>query len=140
MGSDCVFCKIGVGQIPSHKLHEDASTFAFLDIRPLTRGHALVIPKRHAVKLEDLSAAEAQAVMLAIHRLAPRLEEAVGAPATTIALHNGKEAGQEVPHLHFHLVPRTAGDGGGPVHALFRTRPVVSGEELVALARKILPR
>lgn len=136
MAADCLFCKIVAGQIPSHKLHEDDQTLAFLDIRPLTKGHALVISKKHAVKLEDLAVDEARAVMAAIHRLAPKIQKAVGAPSSTIALHNGKEAGQEIAHLHFHIVPRSGGDGGGPIHALFRSRPTVSPEELAGLARE----
>lgn len=137
MAPDCVFCKIIAGSIPSHKVHEDAASFAFLDIRPLRKGHTLVISKKHVGKLDELSSHEAQGVMAAIHRVSPRVAKAAGAPAMTIALHDGKEAGQEVPHLHFHLVPRSSGDGGGPIHALFRDRPSVAPEEMARLAREI---
>lgn len=132
-----MFCKIARGGIPAHKVHEDAGALAFLDIRPLTKGHALVIPKKHYARLEDMPAHEAAQLMEVVHRLSSRLCQAVGAPASTIAINNGREAGQEVAHVHVHVVPRTAGDSGGPIHALFSRRPTVSPEELTALAQKV---
>jgi histidine triad (HIT) family protein len=137
MSDDCVFCKIAAGKIPSHTIHDDREVFAFLDIRPLTKGHALVVPKRHYVRIEDMPANEAATMMWTVHSLLPKLRAAVGAPSTTIAINNGKEAGQEVPHVHIHLVPRSDGDGGGPVHALFSKRPTVAPDELARLAQAI---
>jgi histidine triad (HIT) family protein len=137
MPDDCIFCKIATGQIPSHKVHEDANVLAFLDIHPLRRGHTLIIPKRHRARYEDLSPEEASQLMLAVHALTPRVCGAVGAPSSTIAINNGKEAGQEVPHVHVHLVPRSATDMAGPIHALFKDRPQVAPDELPLLAQKI---
>ncbi|HLE47688.1 MAG TPA: HIT family protein [Candidatus Thermoplasmatota archaeon] len=137
MAGECLFCRIVQGQIPSHKIYEDASTFAFLDIRPLTRGHTLVLPKTHAPKFEDLPPKEAQALFSTVHALVPRICQAVGAPATTIAINNGRESGQEVPHVHVHIVPRTRGDPGGPIHALFATRPLLAENEFPSLAEQI---
>ncbi len=130
----CIFCRIAAGEVPSHKVHEDAHAVAFLDIAPLARGHVLVIPKRHAPLLEDLSTDEARHLFGIIHLLSPRARDAVGASATTIAINNGRASGQEVPHLHIHIVPRAEGDGGGPIHAIMRRRPKVAD----SLLRRIL--
>ncbi len=137
---DCLFCAIAAGEIPSARIHEDERTFAFLDIHPLQRGHALVIPKAHAAKLEDAEPADAQAVMATAQRLAPILCDAVGRNDATIAINNGPEAGQEVAHLHLHIVPRQAGDAAGPIHALFAERPKPDAEDLTTLADDIVHR
>ena len=137
MAADCIFCKIAQGAIPSHKVYEDAKSLVFLDINPLTRGHALVIPKTHAVRFEDMNPELAQHLMRVAHQVLPALSRAVDAPASTIAINNGKEGGQEVPHVHVHLIPRTAGDGGGPIHALFPRRAPVDKDELSRLAKSV---
>lgn len=135
MPDDCLFCKIATGQIPSHKVYEDKDTLAFLDINPLTRGHTLVIPKAHAARFEDLARPAAERLMGVAHRILPAVTKAVGAPASTLAINNGREGGQEVPHVHVHIIPRSEGDGGGPIHALFARRAKASGDELAALAK-----
>jgi len=132
----CIFCRIAAGEIPSHKVHEDDRVLAFLDIAPLARGHVLVIPKRHAPLLEDLTTDEVMHLFETVHRLAPRARDAVGASATTIAVNNGRASGQEVEHLHVHIVPRREGDGGGPIHAIMRSRPRVPSEEMERIAKK----
>jgi histidine triad (HIT) family protein len=137
MSSDCIFCKIVRGEIPSHKVFDDAHTFAFLDIRPLARGHTLVIPKNHFGKLEDMPVEQAANLMRAVRSVTPAVSGAVGAPATTIAMNNGKEGGQEVPHVHVHVVPRWEKDGFGPIHALFRNKKPAPAEDLGALAEQV---
>ena len=137
MAGECLFCRIAQGQIPSHKVHEDDATFAFLDIRPLTKGHTLVIPKTHVPRFEDLPTKDAEALFRVVHALLPRICHAVGAPASTVAINNGRESGQEVPHVHVHIVPRTKGDPGGPIHALFATRPLLQEHDFPALADQI---
>jgi histidine triad (HIT) family protein len=137
MAADCIFCLIAAGKIPSHKILDDAKVLSFLDIKPLARGHLLVIPKAHYPKLEDVPASEASALMAAVQKVSAAVRKTLGAPATTIAVNNGKEAGQEVPHVHFHIVPRSADDGFGPIHALFQRRPPGAGEDLGTLSRKI---
>jgi histidine triad (HIT) family protein len=134
---DCVFCRIARGELSSHGLVRTETVLAFLDRNPLARGHTLVIPTTHAALLQDLSAEVAADLGRALHRLVPAVCRAAGASAATVALHNGRAAGQEVPHVHWHVVPRTAGDGGGPIHALFRRRPLVADEEQAALAQQI---
>jgi histidine triad (HIT) family protein len=137
--ADCIFCKIAEGAIPSMKVHEDAHTFAFLDINPLTIGHALVIPKRHYARLEDMAPSEQAALMAAIMRLVPAIQKGAGAPSSNVAFNNGPESGQEVPHVHCHVIPRREGDGGGPVHAIIppAVRPKTTKQELETLAQAI---
>jgi histidine triad (HIT) family protein len=135
--SGCLFCAIAAGDIPSAHLYEDGRVAAFLDIKPLARGHALVVPKRHAAKLEDASAEDRHALTDAAALLAPILCRATGAKDYTIAINNGPEAGQEVPHVHLHIVPRRSADAAGPIHALFRDPPSVSSEDLHDLAVQV---
>lgn len=133
----CLFCAIASGDIPSNRIHEDERTLAFLDINPLQRGHALVIPKAHADRLEDATPGDAAAVIQAAQRIAPALCEAVGATDATIAINNGPDAGQEVGHLHLHIIPRHQGDAAGPIHSLFADRPTPDADELTELAAQV---
>ena len=109
----CIFCKIVAGQIPCHKLYEDDSVLAFLDVGPLATGHALIIPKGHWVTLDQVPDDVAAACM----RIAPRLSRAIvaqtGVTAWNILQNNGEAAGQAVGHVHFHLIPRAPDDGLG---------------------------
>lgn len=135
--ADCLFCKIAAGDIPSATLYEDARVAAFLDIRPLAPGHALVVPKAHAAKLEDATPEDRHAIMDAVARLTPLLCRAAGVRDATVAINNGPDAGQEVQHVHVHIVPRAASDGAGPIHNLFERRPHVSSEDLHDLAVRV---
>ena len=134
---DCIFCQIVAGDIPSRTVYEDDDVLAFLDVNPLAPGHTLVIPKDHHETLADLPEDESSAVFSALHRLAPAVEAAADAPATTVAFNNGEAAGQEVPHVHGHIVPRFADDGGRPIHALVSDRPELDDDELDEIAAAI---
>jgi histidine triad (HIT) family protein len=114
-----IFEQIIDGEIPSFTVYEDETTYAFLDANPLAPGHTLVIPKEPYGRLNDMPADEAGEVFGIISDLAPAVEAAVGADASTVALNNGPEAGQEVPHVHWHIIPRFADDDVGPIHRLF---------------------
>lgn len=114
-----IFEQIIDGEIPSFTVYEDETTYAFLDANPLAPGHTLVIPKEPYERLNDMPADEAGTVFGLISDLAPAVEDAVGADASTVALNNGPEAGQEVPHVHWHIIPRFADDDVGPIHRLF---------------------
>lgn len=133
----CLFCAIAAGDIPSAHLYEDGRVFAFLDIKPLAPGHALVVPKRHAAKLEDATPEDRHALMEAVALLAPVLCRETDAKDCTVAVNNGPDAGQEVQHVHVHLVPRKAGDGAGPIHAMHWPRPSVPSEEMHDLAVRV---
>jgi len=124
-----IFRKILDGEIPSHDVYEDEDTYAFLDVNPLARGHTLVIPKQDAETLEDLDDG-GEALFDTVRRLAPRVADAVDAPAYNVGLNNGEASGQEVPHAHIHIVPRFEGDGGHPIHAIQPSPPSVDDEDM----------
>ncbi len=134
---DCIFCAIASGAIPSARVHEDEHTLAFLDIQPLREGHALVIPKAHAQHLEDLDGSAAHALMTTTQKVIQALKSTLGVSDTTVAINNGPAAGQEVPHVHIHIIPRTTGDAPGPIHALFSERPEMDGADIQTLAARV---
>lgn len=111
---------------------------AFLDAFPLAAGHTLIVPKAHFQKIQEMATLDVLAVFNLTHEITDRVESAAGARASTIAIHNGREAGQEVPHVHVHIIPRRPGDGAGPVHSMFRNRPKLSAQDLDALLGKML--
>ena len=137
MSDDCIFCSIVEGEIPSRTVYEDDDVVAFLDANPLARGHTLVVPKAHHQFLSDLPEELSASVFAAVRTVTPRVEAAVDADAHTIAINDGPAAGQEVPHLHVHVVPRFDGDGGGPIHAIAGQRPDLDDDELDAIADDI---
>jgi histidine triad (HIT) family protein len=114
---DCIFCKIVYGQIPTRIIDETPHSVAFLDAFPLARGHTLVIPKKHHVKIQDMSDRENSDLFSLVHKVISKIDQITG--ATLVAVHNGKDAGQEIPHVHVHLVPRTTGDSAGAIHSMF---------------------
>ncbi|MFC3477666.1 HIT family protein [Halobacterium litoreum] len=137
MSEDCIFCRIVDGELPARVVYEDDDVLAFLDANPLAPGHTLVVPKDHYETLGDLPADEGEAVFAALHRLTPVVEAAVGADGSNVAFNNGEAAGQEVPHVHGHVIPRFEDDGGRPVHAVAGSRPDLSDDELDAIADDI---
>jgi len=112
--SDCIFCKIVRGEVPASRLYEDDATLAFMDIRPMTPGHALVIPKRHAAFIEDLPEGTVGPILETARKIAAAIRRSgLRCEAVSLYLANGKEAGQEVFHVHIHVIPRFQGDGFG---------------------------
>ena len=134
---ECIFCSIVEGEIPSREVYETDEVLAFLDANPLAEGHTLVIPKAHHERLTDMPESLAAEVMDALYHVTGAVEAAVDAEATTVAFNNGEAAGQEVPHVHGHVIPRWAGDGGGPIHAVAGQRPDLGDDELDAVAERI---
>jgi histidine triad (HIT) family protein len=110
---DCVFCKIIDGQLPSMKIDEDDSTLTFMDIHPLTSGHCLVVPKRHAATIFVADVHDLEAAMVAAKRVALAIQEALRPDGLNVLQANGAAAFQSVPHFHLHLIPRWADDGKG---------------------------
>lgn len=110
--STTVFDRIVAGELPCHRLYEDADVLAFLDIYPLSRGHTLVIPKQPAVTLDQLSEGHAAAIGRVLPRLCRALLKATGAQAFNVLQNNGAEAHQAIPYVHFHVIPKYA-DGSG---------------------------
>jgi histidine triad (HIT) family protein len=108
---ECIFCKIVRADIPSYKVYEDDYTLAFLDIAPVSKGHTLVIPKKHYVNFEDIPEEELSAVIKTVKRVGRMLKENFGVVGYNMQVNNDSIAGQIIPHIHFHLIPREEGDG-----------------------------
>jgi len=109
--SDCVFCKIVAGQIPSTRVFEDEHTLAFMDLGQVNPGHVLVAVKKHAANLFELDDLQAAAVARASTRVARAIRDAFGPAGLSVYQANGKVAGQTVFHYHVHLLPRHEADG-----------------------------
>lgn len=107
---DCIFCKILGGEIPSKKLYEDEDVLAFLDINPANPGHSLVITKKHYETLPEVPDRELEKLVLAVKKIASVLTETVACEGYNIHQANLKAAGQVVPHVHFHIIPRRTDD------------------------------
>jgi histidine triad (HIT) family protein len=108
---ECIFCKIIKGEIPSYKVYEDEKTFAFLDINPINVGHTLVIPKNHVPRISAAEDEDLQALAMILKKVIKGLEDALGVDNLNVFVNQGEDAGQIVPHLHYHVAPRYAGDG-----------------------------
>lgn len=107
---NCIFCKIAAGEVPCTKLLEDASALAFLDIGPLAEGHVLLIPKDHYATIDQMPAAAAAGLLRHLPGLAKAVQSAVGCEGLNVLQNNGTVAHQVVQHVHFHIIPRGAGD------------------------------
>ena len=140
MTENCVFCAIVEGRIPSHTVYEDEKTLVFLDIHPSAPGHTLVIPKAHIARVEDLPEEDARSLFAALHKIVGRIQDAVGAPATTIGINNSRESGQEVPHVHIHVIPRNRGDRGGIIQGVSGSPQRLNDEEMARIAKEIRER
>ncbi|KPL24932.1 MAG: hypothetical protein AMJ75_02505 [Phycisphaerae bacterium SM1_79] len=108
---DCVFCKMVAGQIPVTKIYDDQLVLAFLDIGPISDGHTLVIPKQHYEKLQDCPSALLGRVCSHLGKIAGAVVAAMNSDGYNLLCNNGRAAGQLIGHLHFHIIPRNAGDG-----------------------------
>lgn len=110
MKNDCIFCAIAAGEIPSFKIYEDDLVLAYLDINPMSEGHALVIPKAHSQGLFDTPDEMLAALVQRVKAVAAHIVKTLGADGCNILQNNGEAAGQTVRHIHFHIIPRRAGD------------------------------
>jgi histidine triad (HIT) family protein len=120
----CIFCEIVAGRARAHKIYEDKDTLAFLDLFPITRGHTLVIPKRHVDRLTELREEEYEDLFRTVVTVCRRIERLT--KDYNVAINQGKLAGQIVFHLHFHIIPRYS--TAGPFATTPRTR--IGDEEI----------
>lgn len=111
VNQDCIFCKIIAGQIPSAKVYDRGGVYAFLDIAPVNKGHALVVLKKHYETLFDLPEDIGRELLVALKVVGQAVMKATGASGLNVGMNNFESAGQLVHHAHFHLIPRHAGDG-----------------------------
>lgn len=136
--ADSIFSKIIRGEIPCHRVYNDDLVLAFMDINPLSRGHVLVIPKEPAERMEELSPESAAALGRVLPRITKAVLQVSKAPACNLLINNGVEAGQEVPHVHMHIIPRLPAEPGSGGGLSKRWDPVpMDHNELADLARHI---
>jgi histidine triad (HIT) family protein len=132
---DCIFCKIILREIPAKILSESSNSISFLDAFPLAKGHVLVIPKNHHQKIQDMSKEENTDLFSLVHQMISKVDSLYG--STLLAVHNGKDAGQEVPHVHVHLVPRRNDDSAGAIHNMFNSSLKLSESDIEELYDKL---
>ena len=130
--SDCIFCKIIKGEIPSHKIYEDEEVLAFLDINPVNLGHSLVIPKEHHKDLLSTPTELASKLIAVVQKITPAILNAVEAESFNLGVNNGEQAGQIVFHTHLHIMPRFSSDK----YELWKGKQV-NQDELSELSEKI---
>jgi histidine triad (HIT) family protein len=133
----CVFCKMAAGEIPVAKVYEDEAVLAFLDIGPISDGHTLVIPRQHCGRIDECDPEELAEVARRLGRIAGAVAAAVEADGYNVLSNNGAAAGQVVEHLHFHIIPRKAGDRVFTQWPSYRYRPGQI-EEIAAEIRRRL--
>lgn len=111
--SDCIFCKIANGEIPSATLFEDEDFRVILDLGPATKGHALILPKSHFANIYEMPDELAGKAMILAKKMASRMTEALKCDGFNVVQNNGEAAGQTVFHFHMHLIPRYKNDNAG---------------------------
>lgn len=131
-GPGCVFCAIVAGDVPADVILETDDLVAFLDQRPVQKGHVLLVPREHVVTLPDLPAALRDPFLAAGQRLATAVVDGLGAQGSFVAVNN--TVSQSVPHLHLHVVPRTKGDG---LRGFFWPRHTYDDGERAAYAERL---
>jgi len=132
--AECIFCRIARNEASAERILETEHVVSFLDIQPKSLGHTLVIPKRHATRLADLSNELASEVFKATKDVVGMLEKALKPDAFTIGINDGVGAGQEVPHLHVNVIPRFKGDGARAIHSVVHNPP---REDIMHTAERI---
>jgi histidine triad (HIT) family protein len=111
MSTNCIFCRIVAGELPAVKVYEDADTLAFMDIAPIIKGHTLVIPKQHFDPLTATPEPVLAKLLAVVKKIAQAQMNGLRADGVNVMQMNGAAAGQVVPHIHFHVIPRFATDG-----------------------------
>ena len=139
MTENCLFCKIISGEIPSNRIYEDDAVYAFLDIYPASEGHTLVAPKKHFSRFVEMDAEDVARLFEAARKVTAAVEKAFSAEGSNVGVNNGEVAGQEVPHVHVHVIPRKKGDGGRGIKSIIWTEPDRTNlEEVAEKIRKAL--
>lgn len=130
---NCIFCKILAHEIPNHTVYEDDDVLAFLDIFPCSKGHTVVVPKRHGERLMDLDAREQSVLMQGVAKTMQRLDALLKPAGMNVGWNDRGAAGQAVPHLHVHIIPRYEGDGGGSMHSIVKSKEKIEVGEIAKL-------
>jgi histidine triad (HIT) family protein len=119
----CIFCKIRDGEVPSFKVYENLHTLAFLDINPVEDGHVLLIPKEHARYIEGLTEETGEYLLKTLIKIVPSIQRAMNSTDSNIVINNGPKAGQIVPHVHIHIIPRLSRVGAHLFDSVSRFNP-----------------
>ena len=132
---DCIFCKIISKDVPAKILYEDEYSISFLDAFPVAKGHTLVIPKKHFAQIQDMPPDVNQKLFDTVHKMITKIDSVKG--STLVLIHNGKDSGQEIMHVHVHLIPRGIDDSGDNIDSMFKNKIKFSDDELDQLCTKI---
>ena len=132
---DCIFCKIVSKEIPAKILYEDKYSISFLDAFPIAKGHTLVIPKKHFAQIQDMPSDVNQKLFDTVHKMITKIDSVRG--STLVLIHNGKDSGQEIMHVHVHLIPRGADDAGDDLDLVFKSKVKLTDDEINDLCDKI---
>lgn len=134
MKTDCIFCKIVSGEVGAHKVYETGDFLAFLDINPISKGHTIVIPKRHFSSLDEFPPELSDGLIRSLKKVSKALLISLQTSGFNIILNNGHIAGQVIPHIHFHIIPRFSNDG------LLKHPPSkkMSHEELAKISQQLM--
>jgi histidine triad (HIT) family protein len=133
---NCIFCKLANGDIPTNSIYEDEDFKVILDADPVSKGHALILPKQHYANLYELGDEEAAKIMPLAKKLAKKMTDVLGADGFNILQNNGEVAGQSVFHYHLHLIPRFK-DAPNNQGLLGFTHPGLSEEEIKEIGAKL---
>ena len=132
---DCIFCKIISKEIPAKILYEDEYSISFLDAFPIAKGHTLVIPKKHFAQIQDMSPDVNQKLFDTVHKMIKKIDSVSG--STLVLIHNGKDSGQEIMHVHVHLIPRGVDDSGDNLDFMFKNKIKLTDDGINDLCAKI---
>ncbi len=132
--NDCLFCNIASGEIPAEIVYQDEHAVAFLDIMPRVPGHTMVIPKMHARNFSELASEEIGPFFSACQHVTNLIKKVLAPDGFTLGMNYGKVSGQEVDHLHFHIMPRWQGDAGHSIQSVVSNKPT---EDIKTLGAKI---
>ncbi len=134
---NCIFCKIIKGEIPSVKVFEDKDVLVFLDVAPLTKGHCLVVPKKHAENIFDIDDEDLKKVIVVAKNISRKIKNSLHVDGIRISQSNGEAAGQVISHFHLHIIPRYKDDGVNMSETSVARPKMVDITELKELAEKI---
>jgi len=130
---DCLFCKIANKEIPNYTVYEDDYVLAFLDIHPCTKGHTVIIPKKHFTSLLEMERADWQNTLEGVRLTMEKVQRVLNPEGLNIAINERPAGGQVVPHVHWHIIPRWTDDGGGSIHSIIRTKENIDVKSLAEL-------
>ena len=133
---NCIFCKIISKDISSFIVYEDDDFLAFLDIMPKSEGHTVIVPKKHKETIDELDEKDLEKIGPVIKSVVDLLKKSINPDGFTIGINHGKVAGQEVNHLHVHIIPRFDGDDGGSIHSVVDNAKDLNVEEIYKKIKK----